>query len=215
MENGRAGHGHRGAQREAAHPPCNCAGVPCPDGRARRPGAALRADLRAALVRAAAPVRALPADTADARVVLGAEIALGGLAAATPDLGVERGAVALADRRAALRADLAVEVAAVFLARRGAPALRRLRAGARARLAARGPLGRGARGLFGRGAGIFSTHVRVPFWWGVRSHQHELDSPPGRPTIRDAALSPAPSPAGGACCVNARLHVCSNAAGIT
>src|SRR5262249_39997314 len=89
------------------------------------------------LVGVAPAMRALSADAADARIVLSAEVALGGFATAPANLGVEPGAVALADGRAALRADLAVELAAVFLARSGATPLGGFGAGLGAGLAAR------------------------------------------------------------------------------
>jgi len=116
----------------------------------------------ATLVSATAAVCALAADAADAGIVLGAEVALGGFAPAAADLCIEGGAMAVAHCRAALRADLAIELAAVFVARRSSAAPGRFGAGTRAWLAPRGR--RGARGrLRIRGIGLFVAHVYEPF----------------------------------------------------
>src|SRR5690349_1770018 len=122
-------------------------------------------------------MRALAADATDTRVVLGAQIALGGFAAAPPDLGIERGAVALAHRRAALRADLAVELAPIFLAGGGAATLGRLGAGAWAGLAARGLLGRCWRAS--RDVRLLFGHIGGSFLLLCHSHRKEWCAPHG------------------------------------
>lgn len=81
-------------------------------------------------------VRALAADATDTRIVLGAEIALGGFAPAPPNFSVESRAAAFTDGGSAFGSDAAVELLAVLLARGSAAAASRFGSRTGTRLAA-------------------------------------------------------------------------------
>lgn len=96
----------------------------------------------------------LAANAPDTRVVLCAEVALGGLTATAPDFSVERGAVPFAYRRSALRANAAIEFATILLARRRSTAFGSFGARSRTRLATRGGVST-SRHIARSGGGIF------------------------------------------------------------
>jgi len=122
----------------------------------------------------------LTADAPNARVVLGAKVALGRLAATPPDLSIEGRATALAHRGAALGPDTAVELFPILLARGGATTARRFRAGPGTRLAARSSylatrcsIGLdGGRGLTVRPARTTLAHARL-LLIGMPSHREK------------------------------------------
>src|SRR5262249_46250966 len=113
--------------------------------------------------------------------VLGAERALGRLAAAATNLGVELGAVPLADGRATDGADLRIELATIFLLGGVATTLGGFRPRLGAGLAARG---RSIRLLGGLRFGACRGHLRIPF--SERGDAHKIVASPDLYRLKEA-----------------------------